>query len=292
MIAHVQRVLLTASSREWEARLGEVGVACGTVNDVAGALVEPQTRARGLVVQNEHPAYGRYEHVRGPLPTQGTETLRPAPLLGEHTTDVLEGLGYSPARIAALRDAGDRRLSVRRARSRRASALVGFLDHPPVVVGDPRARERRDRRRGEVGPRGREGGPLGCLDADEGVARRARDLPGDLTPAVVELRARNHFVEQSQRECGLGVEHAARRHQRQRPPATHQCGEPLDAAPCRHDPERHLVERAPHVVGGDPDVARHRNLGASAVGVAVDRRDHGNGQRRQPVEHRRAWSPP
>ena len=93
-------VLLTAPSREWEARLGEVGVACGTVNDVAGALVEPQTRARGLVVQNEHPAYGRYEHVRGPLPTLGTETLRPAPLLGEHTADVLERLGYSPAGCA------------------------------------------------------------------------------------------------------------------------------------------------------------------------------------------------
>ncbi len=106
VIARVQRVLLTASSRAWEARLGEVGVACGTVNDVAGALVEPQTRARGLVVQNEHPAYGRYEHVRGPLPTQGPETLRPAPLLGEHTTEVLEGLGYSPTRVHALRDAG------------------------------------------------------------------------------------------------------------------------------------------------------------------------------------------
>ncbi len=106
VIAGVQRVLLTAPSREWEARLGEVGVACGTVNDVAGALVEPQTRARGLVVQSEHPAYGRYEHVRGPLPTLGTDAHDPAPLLGEHTTDVLERLGYSPDRLRALRDAG------------------------------------------------------------------------------------------------------------------------------------------------------------------------------------------
>ncbi|MEX1009276.1 MAG: CoA transferase [Acidimicrobiia bacterium] len=106
VIERVQRVLLTASSREWEARLGEVGVACGTVNDVARALVEPQSRARGLVVQNEHPAYGRYEHVRGPLPTQARDSLRPAPLLGEHTTDVLEGLGYAPARVRALREAG------------------------------------------------------------------------------------------------------------------------------------------------------------------------------------------
>jgi glutaryl-CoA transferase len=104
--AAVQRVLLTASSRDWEERLGAVGVACGAVNDVGGALVEPQTGARGLLVQNDHPAYGKYEHVRGPLPTQGRESIPPAPLLGEHTTEVLAALGYSPARVAALRDAG------------------------------------------------------------------------------------------------------------------------------------------------------------------------------------------
>ena len=106
VIDGVQRVLLTASSHEWEARLDDVGVACGAVNDVGGALVEPQSRARGLVLQNEHPAYGRYEHVRGPLPTLGPSALRPAPLLGEHTAELLENLGYSPERVAALRDAG------------------------------------------------------------------------------------------------------------------------------------------------------------------------------------------
>lgn len=106
VIDGVQRVLLTASSDEWEARLGEVGVACGAVNDVGGALVEPQSVARGLVLQNEHPGYGRYEHVRGPLPTLGPGALRPAPLLGEHTEELLEDLGYSPERVAALRDAG------------------------------------------------------------------------------------------------------------------------------------------------------------------------------------------
>jgi crotonobetainyl-CoA:carnitine CoA-transferase CaiB-like acyl-CoA transferase len=102
----VQRVLLTATSSEWEARLDNVGVACGSVNDVGAALTAPQTRARGLVLENEHPAYGRYEHVRGPLATQGPDALDPAPLLGEHTTEILEALGYAPDRIATLRDAG------------------------------------------------------------------------------------------------------------------------------------------------------------------------------------------
>jgi crotonobetainyl-CoA:carnitine CoA-transferase CaiB-like acyl-CoA transferase len=102
----VQRVLLGATSREWEARLGESGVACGAVNSVAEALAEPQTEARGLLVQNEHPAYGRYEHLRGPLPTRGRDTLRPAPVLGEHTLEALTGIGYTSASITALRAAG------------------------------------------------------------------------------------------------------------------------------------------------------------------------------------------
>ena len=156
-----------ASGRRASARSG---VACGTVNDVAGALVEPQTRARGLVVQNEHPAYGRYEHVRGPLPTQGPDTLRPAPLLGEHTTDVLgrprllAGAGPRAARRrhpcltradrAAIRNAD---VSVVATRWPRAAALVRFLDHPPVVLGDPRAsrRTRSRARRGRVARSGR-----------------------------------------------------------------------------------------------------------------------------------------
>jgi crotonobetainyl-CoA:carnitine CoA-transferase CaiB-like acyl-CoA transferase len=106
VIGHVQRVLLSATSHEWEVRLGEVGVACGAVNDIAHALTEPQTRARGLLVQNEHPSYGRYEHVRGPLPTRGRDTVRPAPLLGEHTVEALTGIGYPSARIDELRAAG------------------------------------------------------------------------------------------------------------------------------------------------------------------------------------------
>jgi formyl-CoA transferase len=90
----------------WETRLAEWGVACGAVNDVAGALAEPQTRARGLLVRAEHPAYGAYEHLRGPLPSRGRDTMGPAPLLGEHTGETLEGIGYPAARIAELRASG------------------------------------------------------------------------------------------------------------------------------------------------------------------------------------------
>jgi crotonobetainyl-CoA:carnitine CoA-transferase CaiB-like acyl-CoA transferase len=106
VLQRVQDALVTAPGREWERRLGAAGVACGVVNDVAGALIEPQTVARGLVAHDEHPSYGGYDHVRGPLPTQARDRLGPAPLLGEHTTETLEAIGYAPDRIATLRGAG------------------------------------------------------------------------------------------------------------------------------------------------------------------------------------------
>jgi crotonobetainyl-CoA:carnitine CoA-transferase CaiB-like acyl-CoA transferase len=106
VVERVAAILAREPAREWERRLAQHGVACAVVNDVSDALDEPQTKARGLVGRTTHPAYGAYQHVRGPLPTLGTSSLRPAPLLGEHTADALAGLGYSDARIAQLARAG------------------------------------------------------------------------------------------------------------------------------------------------------------------------------------------
>ena len=122
VIARVQRVLLTASSREWEARLGEVGVACGTVNDVAGALVEPQT-ARPWARRAERAPCVRALRARSRTAADPGHRRHsvPAPLLGEHTTDVLESLGYSPA--PGPRAARRRHPRLRRSTARRANRV-------------------------------------------------------------------------------------------------------------------------------------------------------------------------
>ena len=189
LVDRLQRSFLGATSHEWEARLGAVGVACGAVNDVAGALAEPQTLARGLLVQNEHPDYGRYEHLRGPLPIRGRATVGP---------------GTAPRRAHARGARGDR---VRRSTHRRvavvgrdrltsatiasgASALLGFVDHPPVRVGDPRVGKGVDRGVGEVGSSSGKRRTLCGFDAHERVPGRACDLRGHLAPVVLEaLRA-------------------------------------------------------------------------------------------------------
>jgi len=67
-------------------------------------LAHPQTLARGMVVETEHPRAGRVRSLGLPVKfsqTPGT-VRRPAPLLGEHTYEVLQEVGYSRAEIDAL----------------------------------------------------------------------------------------------------------------------------------------------------------------------------------------------
>jgi len=106
LVEHLGRRLREAPSRHWVELLSRAGVACAPVNTVAEALAEPQVAARGLVVGSEHPAYGPYRHVAGPLPGLGGCRLPGAPRLGEHTEAVLAGIGYDEGRIAALGAAG------------------------------------------------------------------------------------------------------------------------------------------------------------------------------------------
>jgi crotonobetainyl-CoA:carnitine CoA-transferase CaiB-like acyl-CoA transferase len=60
------------------------------------------------VVETEHPAAGPLRQARAAARFSRTpaEIRRGAPVLGEHTTEILGELGYSAAKIAALRADG------------------------------------------------------------------------------------------------------------------------------------------------------------------------------------------
>ena len=103
----------------WLAALRGAGVPATPVATLPEALADPQTIARGLVVEGEHPGVGRVRmvgsplwHARGPdgaaLPLMPREGASPVPpRLGEHTRAVLrEDLGMSVEEIDALARAG------------------------------------------------------------------------------------------------------------------------------------------------------------------------------------------
>lgn len=68
----------------------------------------PQIRAGGHVDEVDHPALGRIRQANPAVSFAGERagTLRVAPMLGQHTTEVLRELGFSEADVNELRQAG------------------------------------------------------------------------------------------------------------------------------------------------------------------------------------------
>jgi crotonobetainyl-CoA:carnitine CoA-transferase CaiB-like acyl-CoA transferase len=104
----LQEIFARQPSAHWIEGLGRAGVPCGPVRSVAEALRDPQTAARGLVVETEHPRFGVVRHLASPVRVgDSTPPRRHAPARHEDGTRVLQGLlGYDRERIAELTGRG------------------------------------------------------------------------------------------------------------------------------------------------------------------------------------------
>jgi crotonobetainyl-CoA:carnitine CoA-transferase CaiB-like acyl-CoA transferase len=73
----------------------------------------PQIKARGVVEEVEHPRLGTMKVTRNPvlLDHGGPSIARPAPMLGEHSQEILRELGYDQAAVGKLAAAGVTRLA-------------------------------------------------------------------------------------------------------------------------------------------------------------------------------------
>lgn len=108
LIPLLDEAFATRTCEEWLTLLTEAGVPCGPVNSVAEALKDPQTEARGLIVETDHPRFGRVLQPASPVrvgdPPAGH---RRAPFRGEDEGSILRDLlGYDETRISSLRAAG------------------------------------------------------------------------------------------------------------------------------------------------------------------------------------------
>lgn len=106
LVATLQDAFLTRSYEEWEAILLPAGVPMGAINTIDHVVEHPQVDARGALVECTHPVAGSIRMVAPPVVLSETPgTVRtPAPLLGEHTDQVLgERLALSDEEIARLR---------------------------------------------------------------------------------------------------------------------------------------------------------------------------------------------
>jgi crotonobetainyl-CoA:carnitine CoA-transferase CaiB-like acyl-CoA transferase len=101
-------VLAGKSRAEWLALMDAAGVPAGPVHSMGEALTHPQTLARGMVVDLDHPDAGPTKALGCPVHLSETPARvgRPAPRLGEHTRELLRECGYADAEIDALVTAG------------------------------------------------------------------------------------------------------------------------------------------------------------------------------------------
>lgn len=85
--------------------LNKYDIPCGPILSMKEIAEDQSLRATGTIVEVDHPERGTYLTVGNPIKLSDSPTeVRRSPLLGEHTDEVLSGLGYSEDQIGRLRE--------------------------------------------------------------------------------------------------------------------------------------------------------------------------------------------
>lgn len=101
LTAAMDAVLKDRDTAHWIQAFDSAGVPVGPVHTMGQALSHPQTLARNMVVDLVHPQAGPTKALGCPIHFSETPTriTRPAPMLGQHSRELLREYGYDDAQI-------------------------------------------------------------------------------------------------------------------------------------------------------------------------------------------------
>lgn len=97
LIPLLQKMFDTEAANVWLEQLAAAEIPAAPINTVGEAVADAQTLARNMIVQLEHPALGVARSIGNPIKFSETPVSYrlPPPMLGQHTREILRGLGCS-----------------------------------------------------------------------------------------------------------------------------------------------------------------------------------------------------
>jgi crotonobetainyl-CoA:carnitine CoA-transferase CaiB-like acyl-CoA transferase len=107
LVPMIAELFLSMPTNEWLALLDKADVPCGPVNTIKDVFADEHVQARGMQVELKHPLSGTVPSVASPMNFSRTpiKYRDPAPLLGQHTDDVLTNLlRLSEEQIKSLKE--------------------------------------------------------------------------------------------------------------------------------------------------------------------------------------------
>jgi crotonobetainyl-CoA:carnitine CoA-transferase CaiB-like acyl-CoA transferase len=104
LIPLLQKMFDGQPASAWLEQLAAAQIPAAPINTVEEALTDTQTLARNMIVELKHPSLGTALSIGNPVKFSETPVSYrlPPPLLGEHTSAILNGLGYAPEEVRAM----------------------------------------------------------------------------------------------------------------------------------------------------------------------------------------------